>query len=464
MKEIHILFCIFIASFIIFCLNLNFNGVFVDEVYYILVGKSVVSGGLTNVVGEPLEVMFGFIVAPIILYLGDYIGGFLVARAINSLFISGTLVIIYLITKKIFNDRKVSLISVFLSLSFSPIFFIARFATHDAPSLFFLSLSILVALESISEKNSEKSVNKMLASSFLLFISFICKYTSILAFPALFLLLLFKKGKISVHFFAPFSALVIFYAVLFYRHLNVLFSSQFYTQTGFVFDISIVIFILLLPYTILFYFSGERKLRIFFILGAVSIIAFQMLLTNYVNTFKHAAFAFIFIVPFASYGFYRLISRIRKYKIKFFLEVAKNYIVFSIVIVLIISSFFASKYFIENFYINEERASGVLDNIIVKGDSVLAYGHAFAYYTKKLPPEKVFNNFWFDYDNDGKCNEIDYKNAIKDGYFGAIMVTSILSKFPIEDYLNGSSYKIYYEEIHNLSYGNKYLRIYVPEK
>jgi 4-amino-4-deoxy-L-arabinose transferase-like glycosyltransferase len=461
-KERTILFLLVIFSLLLIVLRLNFNGIFVDEEAYISVGHHVVAGDLKALVGNPLEWMFGFHIAPVLIYIGELAGGLLAARMINSVFAIGTMLIAYFITKRLFNDKKTSVISFLLTLFFAPIFFVARFATFDSSSIFFAALSLYLTILAVEEKNKRKSIYEMLAASIILFISFLCKYTSILMFPALFLIVLFRKRKESLHFIIPYSALVLNYLIVFSPELRALFSSQLSSQTGFASYTLMLIINLLLPYTILALFSPRKSAYLaFFMIGAVSVVAFQLSLNNFLNTFKHMAFSFIFIVPFAAAGMSNLLSKSRK---KWIFPARLTRILgisLFLALMLFISIIFVfSSYGVEKFYINEESGSKVLDSLVNTNDYVLVEGSAFRYYTKKLSYLHVVTNFWFDYNHDGTIDENDYRSAIQDSYFKAIMTTTIKSKFDIAKYLEGSPYKLVYEEEQNLSSGASYLRIY----
>lgn len=442
--------------------NLSFNGIFVDEEHYISVGKYLLSGNMESVVGNPLKDMFGFYIAPIFLYIGDLFGGLILSRFLNSIFAIGFCLMVYLITKEIYGSTKTASIAFLLSIFFPPVFFIARFATLDASSLFFTASALFVAMKAEKESSVKKTAALMLFSASLLYIGFLCKYIAIIGFLAIFLIIV-RRGWISVHFILPFFFLIADYVFRFSQELGVLFFSQLKPQTGLSFDVFFLLIIMLVPYMILSFFSLKDKKYIkIFAVGLFSFVLFQILVTNFLNGFKQAAFAFIFIIPFAANGLEKIIFRNYHWNnlINDRILIARIFLgVFSVLF--IISYFLTSNYLSGNFYINEEKTSKILDGIVSPSDYVLVEGSAYRYYTKKLEYSHVVTNFWFDFNGDKIVEESDYKEAIKSGYFKAIMTLDIKSRFNIDSYLKDSPYSLFYEERHNLSYGEAYLRIYV---
>ena len=446
MRKILVILSLFAIILLLLCLD--FNGVFMDEEYYIKVGKSVIENRAYPNLGNPLSVMFGFYLTPMLLFLGDSFGGLLMARAVNVMFIVGMLVIIYLTTDMIFSNKKISLVSFLLSLFFAPIFFIGRFATLDASSLFFTTLSLFFIVTS-DKKPGRKSKVMIILASFSMVMSFLSKYVSSILFIPLLFMVLYKKGKTGLYFLFPYVVLVGIYIIIFANNIIGLLSIQMHTQ--YTLAVNTTMIFLIIPYLALCIFSDKKKALVMLLLGIFAVVLMQTFIANSINAFKHASFAFILLAPFASSGLYRLMNK-------------KSGKILGITIIFIISfSFVLSTLAIENTYPNEKNASVVLDSIVNKEDAILADSYAYRYYAKNSSPDKIQTNQWYDFNGDGFSNKKDYESSIKSGVFRVVMTSDYY--FPRYDFgrYTDTYYRLYYEENQTM-FGNNYkLRIYVKK-
>jgi hypothetical protein len=445
MKKRFELIVLVLFALSIFALTINFNGIFSDEEYVITIGKFMLDGN-SNALGNPLQIAFSFYPIFSCLALASSMGGIIAARFLNSIIITAVIVVIYFTAKRLSGDRRTPIIAFAISLFFAPIFFVARFATADALSLFFLALSVFFMF-------SEKSRKNLGLAAVLLFASFLAKYTSAIAAPALIIFTLLRDRKKSVYFIVPYVLFSVIYFVIFYGDLINLLHGQLDAQSGF--SIANVLFMTgtLLPYGIMCYFNGKKSGVLIMWLGVASFIIFQSTVLNNINTFKHTAFAFVLIAPFAASGLFNLLNR---KKFTWNRALAVFLVVFCAVI------FLASNYYIERIYPNEERASQVMDSIVEPGDMVLVEGGSYRYYTKKINFTNVITDFWFDYNGDGLSTQQDYVLAIGDGKFKAVMTTNYFAPDRNFDGIiaSGAPYKIIYEENQELSYDSILIRVY----
>jgi len=292
----------FALALFLFIIRVNFNGVFVDEEYYISAGKFFMSG--QHEIGNPLNIMFGSFFVPVMSYMADAAGGIIFARMVSAFFILGTLVLIYLTAQKIFKNKRISSVAFLISLFFSPLFFIGRFATYDAPAVFFASLAFFII---ISAGESKKSRSLYFLASLIFFLSFISKYTSIILVLPLAIIAVREKRKDAAYFILPYIALILLYTGLFSKELAALASTKLAEQAS-SFLPDFIVIALLVPYIALSLVSPKNK-WIIFMPAVFLVILLQSFITNSMNDFKHASFALIFIAPFAAYGLCKIRPR-----------------------------------------------------------------------------------------------------------------------------------------------------------
>jgi 4-amino-4-deoxy-L-arabinose transferase-like glycosyltransferase len=464
MENRHVLYILAVLAFFAIYSRIDFNGIFVDESYYINIGKSILAGRLHEVFGNPLEVMFGFYLAPVFFAVADTLGGLIFARMISTFFIIGTIVSVYLITQKLFNNQKISVVSFVFSLFFAPIFFLGKFAVLDAPSLFFAAASLLFAVTGVEKKTPRFLV----ISSILLFLSFLSKYVSVILFIPLAVFVFYKKRKLCAHFVVPYVVLVAAFMLYFLDDMKMLLFSRLQGQAG-IFAPGIPV-ILLLPYLLLCIYSRKNRILQIFLIPSLLVIVMQSFLTDPFNGFKHPSLAFIFIAPFASYGFYTLSNSVasgiknRKNGTKKLLLIAKAFFV-ALVSICIIASFYYGNQIFENYYPDERNVSQVLDSVVSNDSNVLVEGFAYVYYTKKLDITRTVQNFWFDYNKDGISEQKDFESAIENGEFDAILVSGYYRPaIEIDGYINRTPYFLYYEEDQAGKFNNLVFRIYLKKQ
>src|SRR4030042_6673454 len=206
----HFLWIILLFGFLLSVLNLNYNSVFHDEAFHILLGRQVLSGencpGCAYATGSVL-------IHPVVAAIGDYLGGLYGARAMNILFCLALTIIIYETAHLLF-DGRYGLISAFLFLFASQTLYLSKLATYDMIAAFFLGLSFYLIL--LSEKTPSTSYKNvwLLCGAVSLFLSAITKYLVPVFIPPLVIYVFFKQkfSRALFFFLLPLSVFLLLYA------------------------------------------------------------------------------------------------------------------------------------------------------------------------------------------------------------------------------------------------------------
>lgn len=129
----HFLWILLLYGFTISFLNLNYNSVFFDEAYHIIIGHQVLNGQHCPACPYTTGTV---LIHPIIAAIGDSLGGLQGARAMNIFIALGLTVIIYLTTLRLF-DGKYGLIAAILFMFSGTTLYLAKLATYDMITAFF---------------------------------------------------------------------------------------------------------------------------------------------------------------------------------------------------------------------------------------------------------------------------------------------------------------------------------------
>ena len=198
-------------------------------------------------------------------------------------------------------------------------------------------------------------------------------------------------------------------------------------------------------------FSERKKDMAVMYIGVFVIVLMQSLLSDHINALKHSALAFVFVVPFAASGLYNLLmKKLRLQPVKVVIAV--------MLVALVAFSFVSGTSSLENFFPDERNVSQVINSLVSPGDRVLIHGSSYRYYSF-LNFSDIVTNFYFDYNGDNISSAEDYEEAVRDGYFAAILISNIRPSIPA-DPLSGP-YTLYYEENQTISSGIVPLRIYL---
>ncbi len=178
----------------------SYNGVFWDESVYIGIGKYIFSNGEIGLY-EPIRPLALPLITGLLWKFGlDVI---IASKIIMLLFSSGALIMVYKITKNIFDKRTANL-SVLL-LAFTPLFFsYSSTILTEIPSLFFA----LAALYFIMK-------NKFVLSGIFASLSFLTKFPNLILIAVLFFYMLIYRRRLSdyVKFGLSFLILIMPYFV-----------------------------------------------------------------------------------------------------------------------------------------------------------------------------------------------------------------------------------------------------------
>lgn len=206
----HFLWILLLYSFTISFLNLDYNSVFFDEAYHIIIGHQVLNGQYCPACPYTTGTV---LIHPIIAAIGDSFGGLYGARAMNIFIALGLTVIIYLTTLRLF-DGKYGLIAALLFMFSGTTLYLAKLATYDMIAAFFLALSFYLILRSEQAPSSLHKNLWLFAASLALFLTSVTKYLMPVFIPALLLYVLWKHKIIrtSLFFLMPLSICLLLYA------------------------------------------------------------------------------------------------------------------------------------------------------------------------------------------------------------------------------------------------------------
>lgn len=177
---------LFASALIHKAMNINYNTPLNDEAIYIVVGQmSLFRGGWEGLVpfqwvgGVPY--FYSFLTA-----IASSLGGIEASRLINVGFFTLTLVVIYKIAQLLYpgnkqNKLEAGLIAAFVLGFASVSYYVARIATYDMPSYFFLSLGILSLL--LAERAKKIPAKFYFMAAICLVVAFFFKYVAGIFLP-----------------------------------------------------------------------------------------------------------------------------------------------------------------------------------------------------------------------------------------------------------------------------------------
>lgn len=428
-KPQFILVIILFIAFLIRIFNLNFNSPFIDEATYIILGKKILDGKILEVAGSTswmggFPFFFPFISA-IFFSLADILG----SRFLNVILGTIAIFLIYLFSKqlKLFNkdieNEWLGLAAAaFVTTSAIPIY-LSRLAIYDGLSIVLFLLSIaLLQKASRGDRLENRGFfarnrkNYYLASAFVLFLSFLAKYFSLIFFPffALLNFSLGKKGESFVKFFLfPLILFTLGYYYLNFESLNEFAKTQNEASSRFsVMEIflryTLGAYLLAITGAILIY-SKKKP----FVLGllALSFLPFvvHFAVANALSVHQHTYFSIIFLAPLVAVLAVELIKR---FKFGIFLVVS----IFGINLYLN----FDKVSDLESFWPNSRAGVGILKIEIGKNDKILAESGDVVTLVlhNKVSSENIYGPFVFSY------KELEgqeaYYSAVADGFFNYV--------------------------------------------
>ncbi len=295
--------------FVFYFLSARQTPLFVDEASYILGGWALLRGELIR---SYFEWMYGApIFYPLIAGSLESIFDLWGPRIFNLLCSLGALLCVAKIAARRFGRTNEILTLWFLGLA-PGMWYIARFATYDAPSLLFIAAAWWLL---------ESERKTFLAGLFCL-AAILCKYVSLIALLPVFCIVL-NRGKRDVFsFFLPLGIVLLLYVALFFPELAVLVQSNAGIEIEERFQIfnttSRYLWFPILCAVIGAWSQSRRRASLLFVCSALALPGYHVLSANAHALEKHTAYAMLFLSPFAAEGIRQIFSWIRSARIPTF--------------------------------------------------------------------------------------------------------------------------------------------------
>jgi hypothetical protein len=210
-REYHyfLLALVLLGGLLVTVTDLDYNSIFVDEAFHIVVGHQLLRGetcpSCTYVTGS-------IHIHPVIAAAGDSVAGLYGARFMNTLLGLATALFVYLTARMLF-DRRSGLIAAAIFVFSGQALYLMKLATYDMAAAFFLSLSFLLIVASEKTPTELRSNLMLLAGTIALFLASITKYLIPAFIPVVLLYILYRQGFSRTLFgsFIPLAALIIVY-------------------------------------------------------------------------------------------------------------------------------------------------------------------------------------------------------------------------------------------------------------
>lgn len=286
---------------------LDYNSVFIDEAYHIMMGRELLRGdpcpGCQFATGSPR-------IHPVLAALGDRLGGIHGARSVSLLFGLALTATVYLAASLLLEEYLGILASV-LFISTGQVLYLSKLATYDMVAAFFLGASFAMLVLSNRAPSELRCNLALLIGAVALFLAAITKYLLPVFIPALGLYVLFTRGwRRTIVFFAlPIAVLGIFYFAFEEFAPNRVVMGQIETyrnikvplKTIFEWAFRWIAFVLLLSVFGIFHEKHGKKAALLIALGS-PIILLHLVTRAEQSVNKNMIFALIFLVPAAALG------------------------------------------------------------------------------------------------------------------------------------------------------------------
>ncbi len=400
---------IFVSILVINIILLILRPFELDESLYILIGKMILQqrmnpfslNYLSPYYSNPFSYVFGSPLVPIIYGFFYLIGGFMLSRIVSLIFVSSTLILIYDLTKILFN-KKIGMISLIVAGISNTTILLATNSLLDSVGVFFFILALYLVYK-----------KKPFYSGLSFALSILSKFIVVL--PVLVIITyLYKKGfKIQnllvgllilvVPFFVyDFDILMALYNFFISGHIP----SDLSTNLAFLINR----FLATIPLPFLLYLIDRKKSFIknnyLLIIPFLSILFFHVVTLNYISISHTIPYGLIPLSVLSG----KTISNMKK-RIQFF-------ILFLIVILnlrMAVGYVFAMPSHIP-----------IVDDIRKLDGKILADNPYMIHLVKgtDLRDDYVYNFFYFDFNRDGKSTKEDYEELMKNDFFDYIIIPS----------------------------------------
>ncbi|MDQ3239563.1 MAG: glycosyltransferase family 39 protein [bacterium] len=464
-----LLFCVLLVGFLARTVNLNYNSPFSDEAIYVVVGRlGVFQDDWTtyNAKSWMGGLPYTYPTMTALSYAG---GGILGSRLLNVLFnifcvkIIYDIVIQYNRNRNIY-DYKAGIIAAAVASMSSISLYVARLATYDMPSFFFLFLSILFILKA-EHKDFNKGKNYFLAGIFLLFAFFI-KIVAMFYIPLIIAYSLYVAWKLRkthmnfwiIYFVAVLAIGALWYLITMIPSFTSFVNNQAFTERDSITDVllyywdhtRLVIYLAILGVLGLLAKKQYKTLGLL-IIGALWILIVHALSHRNRTFDKHMFISVGFLSMIAGIGISGIIDLIKT-------QTYKNFAYMTVGVILVAYSYF-SYLDLDRFnhmWPNTDNMLSFMKTEVKSGDKVLSESGAstiLALYDKNYPFNITTFDF-FEYGDDSNDNTKAYSRAVRDGYFNYIELHDFSSQNNIRERvaenLSGSYKNIYSKDGFNI--------------
>ncbi len=303
----YLLLLVLLYGLLVTVFDLDYNSVFIDEAYHIMMGRELLAGdpcpGCPYATGNPR-------IHPVLAAIGDSFGGIHGARIVSLAFGLGLTATVYLASTLLLGET-LGLLSAILFICTGQTLYLSKLATYDMTAAFFLGASFCMLVLSTRVASGRHRAFAIAIGSIALFIAGITKYLLPIFMPALGLYVLFSHGwrRTILYCALPIAALGALYVAFdqfapgtvvrgqieTYRVITVPFKTIFERAFRWI-DL-----VLVLAAFGLFHERHGKKAAMLMALGA-PIIALHLVTRAEQGVNKNMIFAVIFFAPAAALG------------------------------------------------------------------------------------------------------------------------------------------------------------------
>lgn len=419
---------ILLLSFAVRALDPLFNTPFEDESFMILMGRSILERA--SDVDVYMRTAFGWYLWPVSVALADHAAGLLGVRLLAALLGTGAVGGMFLLTRRLFDERAALLASALFGLC-TPAILTSRLATHDALSVPLIVFGVWAWVRALQRGG----LGDWLIAAVLFFGSFLVKHPMAAFFPALCIAAMLLDRRGGFVFSLALSLMVAGYAL---RYRDVIIAllqfvdsfAAFRAPAGQLFAIYVrdrLDFWAFTTLAIVAAVRGDRRVRVTVLLlaiGALSFIAVHVGRRLDYHTWKHAVYPMLFLVPAAGAALSGLGARIAP---RAFLPTMLAGLVAAA------ATYAAGRVGLQQvhgglpFQWPDTRAvADYLRPRVQREQRVLIDDSAVRYQLRDLLPQpSIADQYWFEYE--GVPAPASYANAVRDGWFDYIVLDGTTS-------------------------------------
>ena len=419
---------ILLLSFAVRALDPLFNTPFEDESFMILMGRSILEGATD--VDVYMRTAFGWYLWPVSVALADHAAGLLGVRLLAALLGTSAVGAMFLLTRRVFNERAGLLAAALFGLS-TPAILTSRLATHDALSVPLIVFGVWAWIRALQRG----AMRDWLLAAVLFFGSFLVKHPMAAFFPGLCVAAMILDRRGGFVFSLALSLMVGGYA-LWYRDIILAllqFVDSFAAFRAPIGQLAAIYFRDRLDFwafvglSLVVVIRGGRRDRLsvlLLLIGALSFIAVHVGRRLDYHTWKHAVYPMLFLAPAAGAAIAGLGARMAP---RTFLPTMLSGLAAAAAV------YAAGRVGLHPahgglpFQWPDTRAvAEYLRPRVQPGQRVLIDDSAVRYQLRDLLPQpNIADQYWFDYQ--GASVPASYANAVRDGWFDYIVLDGTTS-------------------------------------